>query len=314
VNIPVPSPPDGRLAILRLTVGAIAGLWWIGVSVLAQQGPKVFLSIVDRTGAPITNLKTTEVTLVLDGMPCTSTKVEPINWPMKLEVLIDNGDAMSTSISSLRNGLRSFFTEIPEDVETSLITYSPQPRYVVKPTTDRQQLIKGIDFVSPNAGYGAKFLDAVSEAIGRTEKAKGDFFTTIMIVTTNDPEGSNGNLQAVVERMQEQIVKRPITVHVIMLAINSAQAVEKVSEAIQTQVGSDLSKNTGGRYETVALASKLPTMLSNFAHQIAHSNLLQSHQYRLSCDKSLSTAPTMSVWTSNPNVANVILSRDGAVP
>jgi hypothetical protein len=304
-----------RLAVLGLAATAIAAFWWQGgVSVMAQQGPKVFLSVVDRTGAPITNLQPAEIKLVLDGMPCASTKVEPINWPMKLEVLIDNGDAMANSISSLRDGLRSFFNEIPEDVETSLLTYSPQPRFIVKPTTDRQQLLKGIDLVSPNSGSGAKFLDAVSEAIGRTDKAKGDFFSTIMLITTNGPEGSNGNLDAVVDKMQELIVKRPITVHVMMVAISSTQSVGKVSGAIQTQVGTNLTKNTGGRYENVALASKLPTMLSDFAHQIAHSDLLQSHQYRISCDKSPSKAPKMSVSTSNPNVADVMLSRDGAIP
>jgi hypothetical protein len=304
-----------RFAALGFTIATIAGVWWSGgVNVLAQQGPKVFLSVVDRSGAPITNLQPSEVKLVLDGMPCASTKLEPINWPMKLEVLVDNGDAMASSVSNLRDGLRTFFAEIPEGVETSLLTYSPQPRYIVRPTTDHQQLVKGIDLVSPNSGSGAKFLDAVGEAIGRTDKAKGDFFTTIMLVTTNGPEGSNGNLDAVVERMQELMVKRPITVHVMMVAISGTQSVGKVSGAIQTQVGTNLAKNTGGRYEDVALASKLPAVLSDFGNQIAHSNLLQSHQYRISCDKSPSKAPKMSVSTSNPNVADVILSRDGAIP
>jgi len=57
-----------RLAFLGLTTAIVSGLWWRGgVSVQAQQPPKVFLSVVDRGGAPVANLQPGEVKLVLDG-------------------------------------------------------------------------------------------------------------------------------------------------------------------------------------------------------------------------------------------------------
>ncbi|OFV90900.1 MAG: hypothetical protein A3H95_10760 [Acidobacteria bacterium RIFCSPLOWO2_02_FULL_64_15] len=302
-----------RFAVMVLTGVIFAAFSW-GVSVQAQQSPTVFLSVVDRSGAPVTNLQPSEVKLVLDDMACESTKVEPIGWPLKLTVLIDNGDAIVSSLTSLREGLRRFLAEIPEGVETELLSYSPQPRWIVRPTTDRQQLVKGVDLVAPNSGSGAKFLDAVGEAVNRIAREKGDSFHTIMVITTNGPEGSGGNVNGIVEKMQRQLTERPATVHVAMVAISTTQSVGRVSGATQTQIGVMLTKMTGGRYENIAIANRLPVLLTEYGKQIARSHLLQSRQYRLSCDKSPSKAPKISVSTSNPSVADLTLTRDGLIP
>ena len=113
--------------------------------------------------------------------------------------------------------------EYPQDLLASLahpraLTYSPQPVFVVRPTTDRQQLLSGVDRVFANAGKGARFVDAVSEAVARIDKEKGDFFYTLMFLATNGPEGSTGNLDALVDDVQKRIARRPIMVHVLLLS------------------------------------------------------------------------------------------------
>jgi len=221
---------------------------------------------------------------------------------------------MANALTSFRDGLRDFLAEIPEGMETEILTYSPQPRWVVRPTTDHTQLVKGLDLVGPNPGAGAKFLDAIAEAMNRFVKEKGDAFHTMMVLTTNGPEGSGGNVDGIAAKLQQQMSERPVVAHVIMMATSGLQASGKVSGNVQTQVGLAITKMTGGRYESIAVASRLPSLMVEYGKQVARSSLLQSHQYRLSCDKSPSKAPKMSVSTSNPNVADITLTLDGSIP
>jgi hypothetical protein len=304
-----------ELAFASLAVASLAIiLSGGGTRVEAQQPVKVFLSAVDVFGQPVTDLKASDVSLILDGTDCPGIKVDPINWPMKLTVLIDNGDVMVNALSSLREGLRTFFGQIPEDVETSLLTYSPQPVFVVRPTTDRQQLIGGIDRVFANAGKGARFVDAVSEAVARIDKEKGDFFYTLMFLVTDGPEGSMGNLEGMINEVVQRIARRPVMVHVLLLSAGPRVLVGQVAGTKQVLVSDALTKQTGGRFESIVVGARLPALLREYADQIARSHLLQSHQHRITCDKSPSKTPKISVSMFNPDVAHVVLSMNGNVP
>jgi len=79
-------------------------------------------------------------------------------------------------------------------------------------------------------------------------------------------------------------------------------------------VSDTLTKQTGGRFESIAGTTRLPALLLEFADQIARSNLVQSHQYRITCDRPPSKTPKISVSMSNPKVANMTLSLNGNVP
>jgi len=68
---------------------------------------------------------------------------------MKLQLLLDNGEAITNYLPTFRDALRAFIGEVPDGVELSLVTYAPQPRFVVKSTLDHQQIIKGVDLVAP---------------------------------------------------------------------------------------------------------------------------------------------------------------------
>ena len=55
----------------------------------AQKEGQLFVKIVGPDGKPVEDLKTGEVTITEDGAECKTVKVEPIDWPMKLQILID---------------------------------------------------------------------------------------------------------------------------------------------------------------------------------------------------------------------------------
>src|SRR5215475_6675326 len=147
-----------RYVVLTAVVLLMGAPW-----AAAQKTKQVFLRVTGANGAAVTDLKATEVKVLEDDMPCKILKVEPAG-PIKLQVLVDNGQLNTDPITGLRDGLQKFFENLPEGVEASLYTTAPQGRAIVKSTPDRKKLIDGIGLIAPDHGTGAFFeslLDAV---------------------------------------------------------------------------------------------------------------------------------------------------------
>jgi hypothetical protein len=111
----------------------------------------VFISAVDASGAPVTDLKPEEVAMTEDGAPGKVVSLDRHQLPVKLTVAIDNGKDSTTALTSLRTGLTGLVEALPPDVEVTLVTMS-QPQTVVRPTTDRAQITQGISRLSRPAG------------------------------------------------------------------------------------------------------------------------------------------------------------------
>jgi hypothetical protein len=61
-------------------------------------------------------------------VPCKIVKVEPINWPTRLQVLVDNGKGVTNPVTSLRDGLTGLFDVMPAGVEMSMYLTTGAPR------------------------------------------------------------------------------------------------------------------------------------------------------------------------------------------
>src|SRR5437660_648609 len=94
-----------------LAAAAVLG----GFRVSAQQARQVFVSVTDSRGVPILNLGPDSFKVFENQTLGRTIKVEPVDWPMKLTVLVDNGTGTSDYLANLRTALRNFFNEIPDD-------------------------------------------------------------------------------------------------------------------------------------------------------------------------------------------------------
>ena len=251
----------------------------------AQQQFQFFLSAADAKGTRVRDLSADEIAVSEAGRPVRVVKIDPITWPVKVTVMVDNGLGTGALLVQYRNGLKGFFEALPAGVEASLLTLSPQPRWVVRPTNDRLQLMKGADLISPDPG-GARFVDALIEVGDRIEKENKDritYFPVIVIMSTTGPEGSTPRDRDL-ETMVRQIERYAARVHVVMLGTGATSPTTLVG-ARQVQIGKMLADGTGGRYEAIAAGSRISSLLPEYGEMIAAAHRFQSQQYLVTAER-----------------------------
>jgi hypothetical protein len=274
----------------------------------AQKEGQVFLKLTGADGKPVTDLQLGDVTINEDGVECKVTKVEAVNWPVKLHVLVDNGRVNTEPINSLREGLKGLFDQMPDGVEMSLYATAGTPRSVVKATTDKQKLLDGISLIAPDGGAGA-FFDALSEAANRIDKDKTPGFPVIVMVGSD--VGKVNALDRNYSKLQDVIIAHGITVYISVTASHSG--VGSSGGVAQTEIGLNVTKLSGGTYENLNSTTRLATLLPEWGKKIAESHERQKNQYRVTYERPAKPAAQARIGVSVKREAAVSMSLDGRV-
>jgi hypothetical protein len=294
-----------RVCCLAATM--IVAMWAIDPVLMAQKQRQIFVSLTAPNGTPVTDLKADEVSITEDGVDGKVLKLEPVDWPTKLQVLVDNGRANTTPINSLRDGLKGLFEQIPAGVEMSMYATAGTPRPLVKPTTDKQKLIDGIALINPDNGVGM-FFDALSEAAGRIAKDKTPHFPVILMVGSD--QGVVRASDSDFKKLQETILTRAVTVHIIVMSGGGGTT----GGAAQTDIGLAVTKLSGGRYENINATTRLATLLPDWGKKIAESQARQSHQYRVTYERPANAKDQASIGAAIRHDGNAMISLDGHLP
>jgi hypothetical protein len=298
----------------RVVLGIALAVLLVGAAgSVSAQTRQVWVSVRTADGAPVTGLAPEQFSVVEDNVDCKTVKVEPIEWPIKLTVLVDNGGKSSEYLLNLRNALRGLFKAVPSGTETSLLTLAPQPRWVVRPTTDAQQLDKGIDLITPDPG-AARFFEGLAEAADRAAKDKAPYFPVyVMVVSTLG--GRETPIESLYQKLQRQLFARAATVHFVVLSGGSESATG-VTGALQTNLGLQITQITGGRFENINSASRLDTLLPEIGREIADSAARQQHEYRITYEPPKGSKEGGNVGVRVTTLTTVIVqpSIDGHLP
>ena len=269
----------------RKLLGVIGVFLWVGlftVGMSAQKQLQLYATILESDGKPATSLTPDDVRVLENGAEAKVVKVEAIEWTPKIQILIDNGSGVgSNNLNQLRNGLRGLIEALPPGLEVTLVTTAPQPRFIVKPSTDRQMLLAGVDRIAPDSTTG-RFVESLGEALQRFEKDKSDFFG--VIITLGTTLGDNRVLDRDVTQIFERAQKRPTVVHVVMLSAGAGASAS--GGVVQQEIGMQVAKITSGRYESINASSRIATLLPEIGAQVAKaSSDGQSKQFRITAER-----------------------------
>ena len=295
----------------KLLMGVGVALCVASGDVRAQQQVQLYASVADVTGKPVATLEPADLKVLEGGVEAKIVKVEPVSWPVKVQLLVDNGIGLGgQNIQSLKDGIKGLIEALPENLEVTIVTTAPQPRFLVRPTMDKAMMIEGLSRLAPDGGAG-RFVESMNEATQRIEKDKTDHFPVIISSATSS--GDANVLERDVKRIFERIQKRPTTVHVILLNSTTGSA---TGGANQTQVGLSVTQATRGRYESIAVPTRLATLLPEIGKQVAASHEKQSHQFKITVERPAGKSGELGQLSAGARSGLVLqgLSTDGRLP
>ena len=181
----------------------------------------------------------------------------------------------------------------------------------MRPTTDKKALLAGVDLFTPDSGAG-RFVEGLVETVARFDKEKGNNFPVIVMLGSLTAEGSNIRDRDV-KQLFERLSSRAITVHAILAGNSNSSGSQGVANA--TQIAIAATKQTGGRYESIAATTRLATLLPEIGAQIAQSHSRQSQQYRITFERPQGkTGQVGQIGLAARGGMSVNLTLDGRMP
>jgi hypothetical protein len=263
---------------LRAILPVLVAVVLSGTALGAQEQFTLLASFVERgSGSPVETLTPADVSVTEDGLTATVVKVEPVVRSVKVQVLIDNGAGVGRNIVALRNGVRRLLEAMPPDVDTTLVTTSPQPRFLVRATKNRDELLKGVERLTPDSGSG-RFTESLAEAGERANKDK-DAFTVIIAAGTTSGDGKI--LESDMRRALEQVGRKPMIVHVLLYAGERSSS----GGVTQVEVGERAAQMTGGRYELINSMNRYSTLLPELGAEVAKQLSGNTRQFRVTVQR-----------------------------
>jgi hypothetical protein len=300
---------------LAVVIGHLGGMSWGSAGTVLAQTPQVFEFFVhaaDAGGKPVTDLRPEDVVMSENGVRQQVVRVERQSVPLKITIAVDNSGDSAEALSHYRSGLKGLVDSLPSDVEVTVITTTPQPRMVVRPTTDHTQILRAINGFAPEQGR-PRFTEALVEFSERLQREARDRnlepYVPVLIMLSTTAAEQNGYQPAEVAKAASFLVARRARVNVIVMSTRTGQATspDTINASLQSVIAMPIVKATGGRYESLAISSRLATLLPEWGTDLATLHNRQINQVRVTVER------TRGGPLQNPQIELARPGLDGVV-
>jgi hypothetical protein len=221
----------------------------------------VFVHVLDAQGAPVPGLAAGDFQLTEGGVPRVVTHAGPATDPMRIALFLDTSDAAAAALTHMRAGAAAFLDALPPEDEVLLVTTGRQARVRVQPTTDRRK-VKETAMGLFSDGAGTVLMDGLMEIDDRFFKKADDRWPVFVIFTSDGTESSAGAREKEFTKWSLSLGPRGVTVHALVLKANKGGGMPDV-------VATNLTQNTGGRYDMMNTTNALPDKMKALAGQLA---------------------------------------------
>ena len=299
----------------------------------AAQEPEqsaIYMLAIDGQGKPVLDIPASDIVIKEDVGPSTVVSVSRFGWPLKVTVLIDNGPRTSSALVPYRTGLKKFFAGLPPSVPVSLIATAPNPRWLIRDTTDKEQIEKGVNLITIDQGFG-RFSDALGEYAERLDKefAKVEgglppYLPVLVSIATTDADASEVRRDLQVKMVNSLRKHRVWTTLIMMSGFGATDPgglpASSFADGQNAQVAKAVQELTGGRYVPITgsgVSALSSTILPDLARDISLRYLKQMTQHRIVFSRPAGTSGPMrnfSLSLKNHPGVKVALSTDGAMP
>lgn len=255
---------------------AILAVWLVAAAAISPAWPQesarrpaasdvrtrdVYVSVLDNKDAPVTGLTVADFAVKEDGVAREVVRVAPATAPMQIVLLVDDSEAMSPALQSMREGLTAFVKKMQGHAEIGIVTVGERSTSLVPPTTDLNALTRGINRIFARPGSGAYFLDAIEEVSEGFTKRKAER-PVMVAVSMEGVEFSNLHYEPVLKALEAS----GAALHVLSIGTPSSSMADEMRNL--NMVVAEGTKRTGGRRDQVMAISGIPDALGRVANEL----------------------------------------------
>jgi hypothetical protein len=234
----------------------------LGAALVLAQGQVpaelvVSITVTDKRGHPIEDLKPEEVTVHENGARLPVNRLELDRRPMRVALVLDSSAALGTAFQAdVVPAAMSFIKRLPPETVVSAWVTSDRPRQVLEATTDARAAQDALRQVAPLGENAA--VDTIVAA--SQELASADGHRTAVVIVTS---ASMGSITTDVAAQLGRASFRPTFTAVELIA---GQQDARVEDALKLLVN-----RTGGFHERVFSAMAVETQLRRIGEYLASS-------------------------------------------
>ena len=221
-------------------------VFMVGSGIVQAKDVERFIKVIDLAGEPVTDLGAGDFTIEHDGERVDVTRVELVDQPLRVALIVDDADGALPFFRYFRVYLPRFVQALPEGSEIGLVLLSGRPRMVVDFTDDHGAVLdEELARFFVQEDYAAGFFAGLEETVDRWDDELR--WPVLAVVTTDGPAQrtlTDGRYRAFIERA----VERGAAIHALGLYTQRAAA----GRGFQTGIAQDVTWVTGGWYDTVA--------------------------------------------------------------
>jgi hypothetical protein len=255
----------------------------------AQQQAQILLAMTDASGAAVATFAPEDLVVFEDGKPAKVLTVEPVEWPLRVTLSLDNGRAMADTLVHIRAAAKDFVAALPEGTEISLVTTAPVPRFLVRRGKDREKLADAIDGIAPDSGPG-RFVEGLQDVFKSwMDQPSESAFVLVTLGSTFSLESVNaGHLKEAFTRLNSTRG----TVHVVLF--KPANATE--GEA-QIEFGQRAARESRGRFEEIGSHLQL-SILADLGKTVAATDA--GRQFRVTLQRPEGATGRLGLLSMSP--------------
>jgi hypothetical protein len=177
-------------------------------------------------------------------------KAQPATRPLRIVLIVDATDSIRQPIGTIRKALASFVEDIDARHEMMLVTVAGTPQIRVRPTADRQQVVKSVNGIFGTTGSNVmhRIIDDLFHRFAQPADRRAIF----VVLTTEGYESTQNINPQEIAHVTNHFVDNGDTLHAIRLQIPGLPSTFRGGNLTDLPVSLMIARDTNGAYTNIS--------------------------------------------------------------
>jgi hypothetical protein len=178
--------------------------------------------------------------------------------PLRIVLIVDATDAIRQPIGQIRKALASFVEDIDARHEMMLVTVAGTPQIRVKPTGDRQQMVKSVQGIFGTSGSNR--MHRIIDDLFHRFAEPADRRPIFVVLTTEGYESTQNINPQEIAHVTNHFVDNGGTLHAVRLQITGMPSTFREGNVTDLPVSLMIARATHGAYTNISPAGLLDVL------------------------------------------------------